>query len=182
MGALAVLVLCYANPSAAAAILITADTGLPITQFPDHVPDCHNPLISFPWFFIRFFTLFARVWWTPAFHGYSIYIILYPCQERKWKDSNLRAGYPANSLAGSCIQPLCHICPNGVSGHQDLTPKYTHAPGWIWTNNVCHQGHGFTDRLLQPFAYRRLWREAGEASVLLCQYYSIWTWADLHYF
>ena len=56
---------------------------------------------------------------------------LYPCQVRKWKDSNLRAGYPANSLAGSCIQPLCHICPNGVSGHQDLTPKYTHAPGWI---------------------------------------------------
>lgn len=66
MGALAVLVLCYANPSAAAAILITADTGLPITQFPDHVPDCHNPLISFPWFFIRFFTLFAGVWWPPC--------------------------------------------------------------------------------------------------------------------
>ena len=49
-------------------------------------------------------------------------------------------------------------------------------------NQRCFRCHGFTDRLLQPFAYRRLWREAGEASVLLCQYYSIWTWANLHYF
>lgn len=65
---------------------------------------------------------------------------------------------------------------------RNLSVNSPDAPGWIRANNVHHLGHGFTDRLLQPFAYRRLWREAGEASVLLCQYYSIWTWANLHYF
>ena len=78
---LAVLVLCYANPSAAAAILITsANTGLPITQF---LTMFLTAIIhSFSMILYTILYTLARVM-NSAFHGYSIYIILYPCQERK---------------------------------------------------------------------------------------------------
>lgn len=64
-----------------------------------------------------------------------------------------------NKNAGRRIRTSGPVSPGQLLSGEPQSPTLPclpNAPGWIWTNNVHHIGHGFTDRLLQPFAYRCL--------------------------
>lgn len=156
-GAPAVPVLSYAKKSAAIAVIEPTDaTGPPITvETALKISCCH----CFPFLF-----------WLPDYHytAFSPYVNA---------DGRIRTSgpfTPASSLAGSRNQPLCHIC-KGVC-------SYAACAGLDLNQHCFHMGHGFTDRLLQPFAYRRLLCHKITSPYLLWLHYSTAGYADLHCF